>query len=330
MSSLRFQDKDYSFKSEESVLDTLLRHGMDIPFSCKTGVCNTCLMVCKKGNVPISALKGLNDKQINMNIFLACQCESNSLAEVSLPDDYGLFGRAKIRSIKALTLDIFSITIEPATALYYHAGQYINLRRSDGLTRSYSICNTPTSTNDIELHVKRMPNGKMSNWLSNPKNISEGIDIEGPNGSCYYQPESTDKEIILAGTGVALSPLIGILHDALQSGHQGEIKLVHGIRNKQDNYCESLFKELALDHHNFVYEIIEYGIDNNAGLYKTLIKAVQDKIQNLTNTDVYLCGGPDFIKPLKTDLYLSGLNLNNIFVDNFVYKELRTHSREEG
>jgi NAD(P)H-flavin reductase len=51
-------------------------------------------------------------------------------------------------------------------ALEYYAGQFVNLQRADGLTRRYSITNTPQETNTLEFHIRSLPGGRFSEWLN--------------------------------------------------------------------------------------------------------------------------------------------------------------------
>jgi hypothetical protein len=91
----------------------------------------------------------------------------------------------------ALADDVCQLRIESATSLYYHAGQFINLRRADGLTRSYSLASLPMEDGFLELHVKRMPGGAMSQWIHDELAVGDELELQGPHGgapACLTSP----------------------------------------------------------------------------------------------------------------------------------------------
>ncbi|MCX7125143.1 MAG: 2Fe-2S iron-sulfur cluster-binding protein, partial [Gammaproteobacteria bacterium] len=44
MASIAYLGKTYTLYDNESVLDCLIRHGVDYPNSCRSGVCQSCLI----------------------------------------------------------------------------------------------------------------------------------------------------------------------------------------------------------------------------------------------------------------------------------------------
>jgi ferredoxin/truncated hemoglobin YjbI len=61
-------------RPNESLLDACLRSAVQLPFSCKSGICQTCLLHCTQGVIPTAAQRGLSDTQRNQGLLLACQC----------------------------------------------------------------------------------------------------------------------------------------------------------------------------------------------------------------------------------------------------------------
>lgn len=60
----------------ETVLNALLRVGIDVPFSCKAGVCHTCLSLCTEGDIPEKAQRGLASHLLEKRYFLPCKCKA--------------------------------------------------------------------------------------------------------------------------------------------------------------------------------------------------------------------------------------------------------------
>ncbi|MEO5971087.1 MAG: 2Fe-2S iron-sulfur cluster binding domain-containing protein [Bdellovibrionia bacterium] len=68
----------YSVGSGETILDTLLDAGVDSPFSCKSGICMSCLAVVEEGCVVQDEAAALSDEDISECKALMCQSRPSS------------------------------------------------------------------------------------------------------------------------------------------------------------------------------------------------------------------------------------------------------------
>lgn len=57
----------------ETILDAADRAGLDVPYSCKGGVCCTCLARVKEGEVSMDLNYSLTDKEVEQGLVLTCQ-----------------------------------------------------------------------------------------------------------------------------------------------------------------------------------------------------------------------------------------------------------------
>lgn len=57
----------------ETILDAADRAGLDVPYSCKGGVCCTCLARVKNGEVSMDLNYSLTDKEVEQGLVLTCQ-----------------------------------------------------------------------------------------------------------------------------------------------------------------------------------------------------------------------------------------------------------------
>jgi len=60
-------------KGRESILDAALRQGIELPYSCKGGVCSTCRAKLVEGEVDMDANFALEDYEIARGFILCCQ-----------------------------------------------------------------------------------------------------------------------------------------------------------------------------------------------------------------------------------------------------------------
>ena len=199
--NIHFKGQTLETSENETVLSTLIRHQHPVPFSCQNGICHTCMLKCTKGHIPQEAQNGIKDTLVNDGYFLACACKPSEDLYITLPDESALFSKATVLEKNRLAPHIYQILLDPVTPLYYHAGQFINLHRQDGLSRSYSLASHPQQDRVLEIHVGRHSQGQMSHWIFDEFKEGDCIDIQGPNGGCYYLANKQEMPLLLIGTG---------------------------------------------------------------------------------------------------------------------------------
>jgi ring-1,2-phenylacetyl-CoA epoxidase subunit PaaE len=62
----------------KSLLDAAIDAGMDAPYSCKGGVCTSCMAKVTEGTVKMDANYALTDKEISNGFILCCQAHPTS------------------------------------------------------------------------------------------------------------------------------------------------------------------------------------------------------------------------------------------------------------
>ena len=312
----------------ETVLDVLLREGCDIPFSCRKGICFTCIMQAVDGEVPAAAQTGLKGTLRAKGYFLSCMYRPDTDVTVAAAADAAIFTRAVVTRVERSTPKMCRIFLAPATSLFYHPGQFINLRRRDGLSRSYSLASVPRVEPDLELHVKSLPGGRMTSWVFDELRAGEEVDFQGPNGTCFYVSGRPGQPLLLIGNGPGLAPLIGIARDALQDGHSGPIHLYHGTRHPDGLYLQDALRGLAAANHNFTYHACVSGKSvpecSRGGRADDL--AFSDH-GDLTDWRVFLSGYPPMVYAAQKTVYLKGASLGDIHAEPFELRELRKFPR---
>lgn len=318
---LHYNNNDYTLDDNESVLDCLLRENISVPHSCKSGVCQSCIMQAVDGEIPEKAQLGLKPTFKKRKLFLACQCFPSGNITVANADDAGIDIKASIHEITPLNHNVIKVCLTPSELFECEPGQYLTMINPDGIARSYSIANNPEKDGFIELHIRLLENGLMSGWLKTDTAINSKIILRGPAGNCFYSSdEGNNYPIILAGTGTGLAPLYGISHEALAKGHKGEIKLFHGALKESDLYLVEALQQLDKDNPNFTYAPCVLNGEEGK-FYRTgdvqavTIASIPD---DKSNTRLFLCGAPDMVNSLKTKAFLGGLSSKNIYADAFL------------
>jgi truncated hemoglobin YjbI len=162
------------------VLDAYLRMGINIPFSCRDGVCHSCKQIATSGNIPVNAQKGLSPEQCRQGFFLPCICIPTGDMEITSPLEVELFTPSMVQGKEYLSLDICKLALEPTLATIPLHGQFINLRASNGEVRNLNVFNHPAENYYIEVVVPRNADDAFSNWVFEDMPIGQELDIQGP------------------------------------------------------------------------------------------------------------------------------------------------------
>lgn len=319
MPQLTLDKKIYTCQSDESVLDTLIREEVDISYVCQQGTCHSCLTRSLVDAPPEAAQKGLKTTQKMQNYFLACLCYPEKNMQLKLPEESELFSQGSVVTHEMLNHNTLLLKIECKSIKSYFAGQFVNLRREDGLIRSYSIANIPQESGVLEFHIRRLDKGKFSEWVHDEVKIGDKMSISEPQGDCFYIPERADEGLLLVGTGTGLAPLVGILEDALQQGHTGAVALFHGSSDMKDLYKVEAMRALEKKHKNFTYFPCVSSGDAPEGYHSGRVNVVaMAHMDDWKGWRVFLCGHPEMVSSMKMDSFMKGAAMKDIFVDPFV------------
>ncbi len=333
MPVITYDKQLYQCADGETVLQCLRRHGVSIPSSCESGVCQTCLMQGIRGKPPALAQQGLKDTLQVQHYFMACVCVPEEEMEVVLAGaDITHLLEVEVLGKEPLSDDILRIYLKPAEPFDYKPGQFINLYRPDGLVRSFSLASLPQREEPLELQVRVLPGGRMSTWIQDEMSVGDKLAIKGPVGDCFYVPGKPQQNILLVGTGTGLAPLWGIVRDALDQGHTGQIHLYHGSYTADGLYLVDELRALERAHQNFIYMpcVDEAGAAEagDATIGRADLVALT-AIPDLKSWRIYLCGHPDMVAVMKKKAFLAGASLSDIYADPFVYSATDNASKAD-
>jgi ferredoxin len=234
--TIRYRDDRCELAPGQSVLDALLERGHDIPHSCRNGTCQTCLMRTVEGTPPADSQKDLGPALRLRGHFLACVCRPDEDLTVSLPAEGESTLTAVVRRLEPLNADILRVELAVDEPFDYRAGQLLNLFMDEMLGRSYSLASVPELDEYLELHVRRLPDGRVSGWIHDELRVGQTLAVRGPGGNCFYMPGQPEKPLLLigsAGMAISLATMAFIFGTAPQldgtpqlSGAEGPIALI--------------------------------------------------------------------------------------------------------
>jgi CDP-4-dehydro-6-deoxyglucose reductase, E3 len=313
-----YEEIAYTCDTGESVLDCLMRHGVLLPSSCQNGVCQTCMMHAIDGDIPEEAQKGLKDTLKVQGYFLACVCRPKGDIEIRQANVEGLRHRATVSAMERMNDNVMRLRLRPHKPVDYQAGQFINLMHQD-VVRSYSLASLPAE-GELELHIRHVPDGRLSSWVHEQLRQNDDIEFHGPAGDCFYVPGKPEQPLLLIGTGTGLAPLYGILRDAIGRGHTGEIRLFHGSLHRDGLYMVDALQSLVSAHPNIRYTpCVLHGEAPVGGAVGAIDDVVMQALPSLAGWRVYLCGDPEIVRRLQSRAFLAGAGMQEIHADAFTF-----------
>lgn len=323
MTTIAFDGQQLELNPGQTVLSALLDRGYDIPNSCQAGACQTCMMQVVEGELPDKSQLGLKDTLKAQGYFLACSCEPETPLAIVTSKSADLRSTVSVIGHETLGNNVLCLRIKPTEAFEYYSGQYLTVWKSETVGRSYSIASVAALNDYLELHIRRVENGVVSNWLHDEVKLGDDLQIQSATGDCFYIPGTPEQNILLAGTGTGLAPLFGIASDALHQGHSGNIHLVHGALKSKDLYMHQTLIDMAAQYSNFYYyaSVLELGQNEQVSppvTNESFATTVMNVAADPADWKVYLCGGPDIVGQLKKAIFLAGASIKNIYSDPFI------------
>jgi len=319
MPIIEFEGQKYLSEENESVLDCLIRHGVSVHYSCRAGICQSCMMRMEEGQPSEASQKGLKDALKAQNYFLMCSYVAHTDIRIASPGKELQSVETEVLALDRLTADVLRVRLARPDNYNYFPGQFLNLRNPDGVERSYSLASLPDDEDFLELHIRHIPGGKVSGWVHTALKVGDRVDISPATGDCFYTEGDAEQNLLLIGTGTGLAPLYGILRDALRHAHRGEIHLYHGSSTPDGLYLVDELKALDAAHDNFHYHPCVSQGTPPAGV--TAGRADQKALEEIGKLDgwrIYLCGREEMVKATRQKAFLNGASLKDIYADPFV------------
>ncbi|TDE43935.1 ferredoxin--NADP reductase [Flavobacterium rhamnosiphilum] len=235
----------------------------------------------------------------------------------------------KVEAIKKETADSLTLCFKQPglRKIKYVSGQYLTLSfRINGrkYVRPYSFSSAPGVDSFLEVTIKRVPEGIVSNYIHNQVQVADLIEVMEPLGNFVYIPNEEDSEICFWGVGSGITPLLSIIKDILVTYPTLKVHLIYGNKNPESTiFLETLNQLTAL--HSSVFKITHFftqsQIENNSpNVFQGRINKhfILGLLKNSSfNTKHYICGPDGLKQTIRETLEDLNISLNTIFSEDF-------------
>lgn len=213
--------------------------------------------------------------------------------------------------------------------LDFSPGQYVTLRYEQ-TPRPYSIASSPADQ-QLELCIRRVPHGTLTQDLFEELSSGETVSIRGPTGD-FLLEDLSDRDMVFLATGTGVAPLKSMIEYTFEAGQdrydggQRDLWLFLGSSWEDDLPYRERFRELDDQYDNFHFvptlsrESYLSGWDGEtAYVQQTLMKYIDEERVSEMEMDLdetiasYLTETPAYdvesrLDPDHMDVYACGIN----------------------
>jgi CDP-4-dehydro-6-deoxyglucose reductase len=320
----------YDAKAYETVLESAIEAGFNIPYGCRNGACGSCKGTILSGEVDYGdyARSALSEDEKEQGKALFC-C-ARPLSDLTIECREIIVGTipprilpARVEGKKQLSHDVMALYLKLPSSehLQFLAGQYIEFLLKDGKRRAFSLSNAPHADNLLEFHLRLIPGGVFTEYVFNEMPDKAIMRFEGPFGSFYYRDNSQKPMIMVAG-GTGFAPIKGIVEHMLHHNIKRDIVIYWGARALEDLYMPELPQAWAeqYEHIKFIPVLSDAKPEDQwQGRTGLVHQAVLDDISDLSNFEVYCCGAPAMVEVAHASFQQAGLPEDAFYSDAFNY-----------
>lgn len=317
--------KKFESEPDRTLLESAKSQGIVLEYSCRTGRCGVCKTAVLHGRTEaLHEEQALNEEERASGKILTC-CRS-ALDDVELDiEDLGRLAEIQVKtipcridSIERLAEDVLRVVLRtpPNNTLSYLAGQYVDVIGREGIRRSYSIASAPRQDGKLELQIRKVAAGVMSQYWFNEAKSNDLLRLEGPLGT-FSLHNSQVENIVFLATGTGIAPVKAMLEqlasgDGLAAGKK--IHIYWGGRTADDIYWQPDLNGLDFE----FTPVLSRAGKSWSGRHGYVQQCVIDDLVDLRGAIVYACGSSAMINSARERLLAAGLPYKNFYSDAFV------------
>ena len=230
--------------------------------------------------------------------------------------DHG-FHPVPIRRVVAETAEaasfVLDVPAELAGAFAYEAGQFLTFRvevEGEPHLRCYSMSSSPAVDDELQVTVKRVPGGAVSNRMIDALGPGAVVDVTRPAGVFCLAPGDGDVVAFSAGSGI--TPIFSLLKTALAVTDR-RVRLLYANRDRDAVIFRDQLDALVEQHPGRL-EVVHH-LDVEHGFVHA--HALGPFIEESAGADFYVCGPGPFMDVVEEALLAAGVGAERIHIERF-------------
>jgi uncharacterized protein len=201
--------------------------------------------------------------------------------------------------------------------------------------RTWTISETPNSIrgdNTIDITVKRIPNGLVTNWLHDHAAVGMQIQLNGVQGDMTAVKMDEDgkptvpKQLLLLSAGIGITPNLAMVRGigAFELQHDVRIRMIHVERHEKDLLAQSELQRRARSYPDFSLHNVITSRDGR--LTKDQLMTILSSKDHhgggsdndsMSHQEAYICGPTRFMSDMTEYLVALGVPAGQIHTESF-------------
>lgn len=214
--------------------------------------------------------------------------------------------------------------VSPSPLLFkYKPGQFITLIlliEDKQVLRSYTLSSSPSRPHTLEITVKRVPRGLVSNWLHDRLQIGDEVKLKGifGNFTCCDRPA---QKLLFISAGSGITPMMSMSRWLLDTAANTDIIFLHSAKTPEDIIFRRELEAIAANHLRFKLAFtvtrwqpgqVWWGYTRR--LDEVLLKAIAPDFRK---REVFVCGSDGFMQGVKTLLEKENFPMQQYRAESF-------------
>jgi 2Fe-2S type ferredoxin len=246
--------------------------------------------------------------------------------KVDIPIWKGQASRLFVTDIFEETHDVYTYRFQgnPLVRFVYWPGQFATLVlniNGKKVVRSYTISSTPTRPYVLEITVKRVPGGLVSNWLADTLKVGDEIQIAGPKGKFSLIPGRIPQKLLFLSGGSGVTPMMSMTRWLCDISANVDVKFFTAIRSPNDFIFQKELEHLTAQYRMFEPIICATSRESDpswTGLQGRITREIIEQIApDLHERNIYMCGPGGFMEAVKGMLKELDFDLANLHIESF-------------
>ncbi len=218
----------------------------------------------------------------------------------------------------------FRLVGEQQMLFSFKPGQFLTLAVDiDGkeVKRSYSISSSPSRPHTLEMTIKRVPDGLVSNWMNDNVKLGDKLKVKGPAGkfSCFNYPS---QKILFIAAGSGITPIMAMSRWIVDTAADVDVVMLISSRTPSDIIFRKELELLAARHSGFrIYLTVTKGwrsTESWTGLTgRNSSEMIRMVCPDFLDRHVFMCGPKPFSDSVKEQLKELDFPLANLHTESF-------------
>ncbi|QDF66329.1 hybrid-cluster NAD(P)-dependent oxidoreductase [Shewanella sp. SNU WT4] len=244
------------------------------------------------------------------------------------------------------TMNVVSLVFRPLQPqlFIFKPGQFVTISvaiAGKNYHRSYSISSSPSAPLTLELTIKKVDNGKVSNYLVDEFAIGDCIRVSQPLGNFNLIDINADKYLFISA-GCGITPMMSMATFLTDSQVSADVAFVHcaqapddiifndrlrhwlspkshaGLNSQRNDYQRSL--SFVLEHG--LESVSEQGMRDDDGIHwgygRISLKHLQAAVSDYRERSILVCGPAGFMQALQSMLHYVGFDMARFHQESFM------------